>query len=73
MSLGQLNVDGEMMCGLFFLPFLLNDMFFAEYKITFYDIIMSNAFVLMNLIANVMFSYGIKYGYAGRIQAIDSG
>ena len=73
MSLGQLNVDGEMMCGFFFLPFFLWDLKYDEYAVTFYDIMMANAFVVMNLVGNVMFSYGIKYGYAGRIQAIDSG
>ena len=73
MSLGQLNVDGEMVCGFFFLPFMLHDLTYGDYSLTMYDILMANAFVVMNLVGNIMFSYGIKYGYAGRIQAIDSG
>ena len=73
MSLGQLNVDGEMLCGFFFLPFFIYDLMYNGYSVTFKDIMLSNCFVLMNLLGNILFSYGIKYGFAGRILAIDSG
>jgi flagellar biosynthesis protein FliP len=67
MSLGQLNVDGELLCGFFFLPFFILDLVTSSTCVSIYDIMMANAFVVMNLVGNVMFSYGIKYGYAGRI------
>ena len=52
---------------------MLYDLKYSDFSLTFYDVGMANGFVFMNLVANIMFSYGIKYGYAGRIQAIDSG
>lgn len=67
MSLSQLNVDGELLCGFFFLPFFIMDLMTSDSAVSLYDLFMGNLFVVMNLIGNVMFSYGIKYGYAGRI------
>ena len=62
-----------MLCGFFFLPFFAYDLMYNNYSVTLNDILLSNAFVVMNLLGNILFSYGIKYGFAGRILAIDSG
>ena len=66
-------MDGETLAGLLFLPFFLRDLAVNYDEIKLFDVVFVNTCVVLNLLGNIMFSYGLKYGYAGRITAIDAG
>lgn len=66
MSLEQLNIDGEALCGAFFIPFFIRELLYSN-EIILKDVLLTNTFVVINVVGNIVFSYALNFGLAGRV------
>jgi uncharacterized membrane protein len=68
----QINVDGNLTYGLVLLPLFIYEMYKPYPMYTFKDILYTNLSIFFVYCSTICFTFAMKYGKGGIVQAIDN-